>query len=63
MTSARMSANYVIAECFVLPRAALGRPYLPRVPDTLHSANVLALGKERVSGIDMSSFLFIYSIE
>jgi hypothetical protein len=36
--------------CLSLPSAALGKQSLCRVPDILHSANSLALGKGLVSG-------------
>jgi hypothetical protein len=41
----------IFAECLTLPRAALGKEPLCRVPDIWHSAKHMTLGKDTVSGI------------
>jgi hypothetical protein len=52
------SAKGEFTVCFSLPNAALGKEALCRVPDTLHSAKPLTLGKGRVSGsVSLSLYL------
>jgi hypothetical protein len=50
LPSARHSAKHEFTVCFSLPSVALGKEALCRVPDILHSAKQLALGKVLVSG-------------
>jgi hypothetical protein len=50
LPSAQLSVKADFTVCLYLPRAALGKHYLCRVPDILLSAKYLALGKVQVSG-------------
>jgi hypothetical protein len=50
LPSVRHSVKDEFTVCLYLPSAALGKQSLCRVPDILHSAKSLALGKVLVSG-------------
>jgi hypothetical protein len=46
----RALGKAIFAECLTLPRAALGKKPLCRVPDIWHSAKHMTLDKDAVSG-------------